>query len=360
MSLISITDLIYDKIKFTHNADTRQNIFDYKNFHKIGNKGILNSYTNNIKFKSQIGGKIHKLRLDNTQEIKLHLISGAPQKIIINNNFLECGLKYEFYLDEIIPETNKLSRMCFMSNSLSYDCLCILYGIENSGETTMIIESLLSSVECVKCEDETIKIKPGDVLMQILFKLLKLDPKFKHIEKIELSDISKKSCSNIGIRLLYLRTITNGIPYYAKFGFRPKFKNDYDIFKHNRNNFKLNKTISNNDLVHIIENNKNYMKENTYNVYTTYIKNFISNNKNINPVLFFTELIDIIDISLDKKEMTKDNIFFGNKIIKKKQVMECICDLINVIAKDVFIILGYKDYKSNIWQLQLLNKEPYT
>lgn len=35
MSLISITNLIYDKIKFTHNAYTRQNIFDYKNFHKI-------------------------------------------------------------------------------------------------------------------------------------------------------------------------------------------------------------------------------------------------------------------------------------------------------------------------------------
>lgn len=328
MSLISITNLIYDKIKFTHNADIRQNIFDYNNFHKIGNKGILKHYATNIKLKSQIGGKNRKLMLDN-------------------------GLKCEFYLDEIIPVTNKLNRMCFMSNSLSYDCLCILYGIENSGETTMKIEGLLSSDECVKCDDKTIKIKPGDILMQILFKLLKLDPKFKHIKKIELSDISKKSCYDIGIRLLYLRTITNGIPYYAKFGFRPKFNNDYDIFKHNRNNFKLNKTINNNNLFDIIENNKNYMKENTYNVYTKYIKNFISNNKNINPVLFFTELIDIIDISLDKKEMTKDNIFFGNKIIKNKQVIECICDLINLICRDVFIILGYKDYKSNIWKVYL-------
>lgn len=334
MSLISITDLIYNKIKFTHNADTRQNIFDYKNIHKIGNKGILNHYTNNIKFKSQIGGRIHKLRLDD-------------------------GLKYEFYLDEIIPETNKLNRMCFMSNSLSYDCLCILYGVENSGDTTMIIESLLSSDECVKCEkcenssSETIKIKPGDILMQILFKLLKLDPKFKHIKKIQLSDTSKKSCYDIGIKLIYLRTITNGIPYYAKFGFIPKLKNDYDIFKHNWNNFQLNKTINNNDLLKIIENNKNDMKKKTYGVYTKYIKNIISNNKNINPILFFNELIDIIDISLDKKEMTKDNIFFGNEIIKNKQIMECICDLINLICEDVFLILGYKNYKSNIWVVHL-------
>lgn len=79
----------------------------------------------------------------------------------------------------------------------------------------------------------------------------------------------------------------------------------------------------------------------------------IINIKNINPILFFTELIDIIDISLNKKEMLKDNIFFGNGGIKNKQVMESICDFLNSIIKDVFIFLGYKDYKSNIWILNL-------
>jgi len=77
------------------------------------------------------------------------------------------------------------------------------------------------------------------------------------------------------------------------------------------------------------------MKKKTHDVYTKYIKNIISNNKNVNPILFFTKLIDIIDISLDKKEMTKDNIFIGNKIIKNKQVIECICDFINLICNNV-------------------------
>lgn len=328
MTPISITNFIYDKIKFIQNADTRQNIFDYKNFHKIGNKGILDHTTIDITFKSQIGGSVHKLRLDD-------------------------GLKYEFYLDEITPETNKLNRMCFMSNSLSHDCLCILYGIENSGDTTMIIESLLGDNDCVKYENQKIKIKPGDVLMQILLKLIKLDPKFAHIKKIKLSDTSKKSCYDIGIRLLYLRTICYGIPYYAKFGFRPEFNSDYEIFKHNRNNFKLNNTVCNIDLLNIIENNKNDMKINTYDTYAKNIKKYIESNQNINPILFFSELIDIVDISLGKKKMIKNNIFFQDKIINNKKIMSSICDLLNLICRDVFIKLGYRDYKSNVWVLNL-------
>lgn len=328
MTLSSITSMIFDKIKFHHNADTRQNIFDYKNFHKIGNKGVISNIVKYINFKTQIGGNRYAIELDDS-------------------------LKYEFYMNEIIPETNELRRMCFMSNSMSYDCLCVLFGTKESGDTTMRIESVLSSNECVKCNDETKKIKPGDILIQILLKILKTAKKFSHIKKIELSDTSKKSCYNVGIKLTYLKTITNGIPYYAKFGFRPELTGDYEVFKHNKNNYKLNKTIKNDDLLSIIENKKNVMQKNTYDTYLKYIKNYILNNKNINPILFFTEIIDIIDISLGKKEMIKDNIFFSNKIIKNKQVMESICDLLNLICKDVYVKLGYKEYTGNIWILNL-------
>jgi hypothetical protein len=51
--------------------------------------------------------------------------------------------------------------------------------------------------------------------------------------------------------------------------------------------------------------------------------------------------------------MNKDNIFTGNKIIKKKNIMECICDFLNSICKDVFIELGYKEYHNKIWILDL-------
>jgi hypothetical protein len=116
--------MIFNKILYNCNADTRQNIFDYMNYHNIGNKGACTKSIKNIFFKSQTGGQ--------TYEIKL------------NDN-----LKYEFYIDNIIPETNTHRRMCFMSNSYSYDCLCVLFGNKTSGDDTMRIESLFSSNECV-------------------------------------------------------------------------------------------------------------------------------------------------------------------------------------------------------------------
>lgn len=42
---------------------------------------------------------------------------------------------------------------------------------------------------------------------------------FSICENIQLADASKKQCYNIGLKLIYLRTMTHGIPYYAKFGF---------------------------------------------------------------------------------------------------------------------------------------------
>lgn len=96
--------------------------------------------------------------------------------------------------------------------------------------------------------------------------------------------------------------------------------------KKNRDNYKLNKTILKNDLIKIIENNKNDMKKDTYEIYKKYIFEYINNNEDINSILFFSEIIDIIDISLGKKEMFKENIFTGNKIIKNKKIIECICN----------------------------------
>ena len=253
MTQVSITNMIFNKILYHCNADTRQNIFDYMNNHNIGNKGEHTKSIKQVFFKSQIGGKTYEIEL--------------------NDN-----LKYEFYIDEIIPETNIYRRMCFMSNSYSYDCLCVLFGNKTSGDDTMRIESLLSSDECVivssyifftfkskknnmnmttnsstqifnskklcgdyECKDSDKKIKAGDTMIQILLKTLEINKKFAHIKKLELSDTSKKSCYDIGIELVYLKTITHGIPYYAKFGFRPKNENDCKVFRKNREIFKLNK-----------------------------------------------------------------------------------------------------------------------
>jgi hypothetical protein len=138
--------MIFDKIKFFHNADIRQNIFDYKNLHKIGNKGILINSVEEINL---------KYFTDSNSYNNVSNITGGSNTYEIK---LDDGLKYEFYMDEIIPETNNLRRMCFMSNSITYDCLCVMFGTKKSNDVIMRIESLLGSEECVKCEDNTKKI----------------------------------------------------------------------------------------------------------------------------------------------------------------------------------------------------------
>ena len=147
--------------------------------------------------------------------------------------------------------------------------------------------------------------------------------------------------------------MTHGIPYYAKFGFRPEIDNDYQIFKNNREKYKLNKTITNTKFLKIIEQSKVNMKKDTLNIYTIYFEKYILENKDIDPILFFTEIIDIIDISIGKKEMTKNNIFIGNKIIKNNNIMQSICDFLNSVCKNVFLKLGYKDYFNNIWIMKI-------
>ena len=95
------------------------------------------------------------------------------------------------------------------------------------------------------------------------------------------------------------------------------------------------------------------MKKDTLNIYTIYFEKYILENKDIDPILFFTEIIDIIDISIGKKEMTKNNIFIGNKIIKNNNIMQSICDFLNSVCKNVFLKLGYKDYFNNIWIMKI-------
>ena len=56
-----------------------------------------------------------------------------------------------------------------------------------------------------------------------------------------------EKCYDISLKLVYLRTMTDGIPYYARFGFRPVLQTDYDIFKYNRTNYKLNKKMKKNN-----------------------------------------------------------------------------------------------------------------
>jgi hypothetical protein len=230
----------------------------------------------------------------------------------------------------------------------TYDCACLTFGKKESNNSVLRIDGIKSFDDCILCNDEEHKFKSGDILMQIILKIVKNNPEFSHIDKIELADASQKKCYDIGLQLVYLRTMTHGIPYYAKFGFRPVLKTDYeDVFVHNRNNFKLNKTISRDELFKIIDKKKVNMNFKSYEVYKKYIKNKILNNKINNPVKIISDVISVVDNSIAEKK--NDELI----VIEDKDELSGLCDFVSNIYIDIYKYLGYKFYERNLWELKI-------
>jgi hypothetical protein len=134
--------------------------------------------------------------------------------------------------------------------------------------------------------------------------------------------------------------MTHLIPYYAKFGFRPVLKTDYeDVFVYNRNNFKLNKTMTRDELLNIIKKNKKNMSDKTYETYEKYIIKYIFNNEIINPVIFIRQTIKIVDNSITEDK--DDKI----KIIDNKVELTGLCDFIRKIYIDIYKFFYFYDIK---------------
>ena len=214
----------------------------YMEKYNIGNKGISTKTKHKIKFKNQIGGKHYEIELKD-------------------------GKTYYYNINDIEPINKTKYKMLYMTFDDINECACLTFGKKDSNNNILRIDGIKSFDECILCKDEKHKFKSGDILMQLILELVKNDTQFSHIDKIELADSSQKQCYDIGLKLIYLRTMTHGIPYYAKFGFRPVLKTDYeDVFVHNRNNFKLNKTMTKDELLNIIKKKKKNMSDKIYEI----------------------------------------------------------------------------------------------
>jgi len=323
MTEISITKTIYEYFDDISDTEIRQNIIMYMSKYNIGNKGISTKTKHKIKFKNQLGGE--------TFEIKL-----KDNKI------------YYYNINDIEPIGKTKYKMLFMTFDDINECACLTFGKKESKNTVLRIDGIKSFDNCILCNDNKTRFKSGDILVQIILELVKNNKEFSHINKIELADSSQKQCYDIGLKLIFLRTITHGIPYYAKFGFRPVLETDYeDIFVYNRNNFKLNKTIPKDILLNIIKKKKKNMSETTYLTYEKYVKKNILNKENIDPIIFMSQTIKIVDnsISDDKNK----NI----KTIDDKKELSGLCDFISKIYIDIYNFLGYKNYEENLWKLDI-------
>jgi hypothetical protein len=329
MNEILITNTIFKYFNDINETEIRQNIIMYIEKYNIGNKAISTKTKHKIKFKnysSQIGGEAYEIKLKDNQT-------------------------YYYNIENIEPISKSKYKMSFMTFDNINECACLIFGNKESKNNVLSIAGIKSFDDCIYCKDKKHKFKSGDILMQIILKLVNDDPDFSHINKIELADNSKKQCYDIGLKLTYLRTMTHGIPYYAKYGFRPVLKTDYeDVFVYNRNNFKLNKTMAKDELLNIIQKKKKNMSDATYNTYKKYIKQLILNREKFDPLIFITQTIKIVDNSIAEEKNKKI------KIIEDKKELSELCDFVSKIYIDIYKFLGYKDYEENLWILNIKRK----
>ena len=202
--------------KIIKNDDLRYNTKTILDYYKIG-KGTYYTYHQKLKFYSQKGGMKKLIKMQDNKEYGFH-IDGVSVSDANKNEF----------------EVN------FMTLDETYDgCASLIYV---SNEKKIIIDSVMNSSECIKCYDDKHKFKVGDVLTQIIIKYSK--KKFPNATLFELSDRSMYNCFGNSLQLKMFRTMTQGQPYYCKFGFRPADKDNYDIYKYNKNLFNTNPTIT--------------------------------------------------------------------------------------------------------------------
>jgi hypothetical protein len=297
------------------NSDEKamRTIYDFIHEHKFTNESYLSLMDSKlIKLKKQTGGNIINMTLDDNK-------------------------KYFFDIKRLTSKKNKEQNICFVNiRDVEYNCLCFNYYNKDTGNTTLILNDLNASEECVVCDDKKHLLKMGDILMQLFIKWIKNYSELSHIKRIELQDNSTKKCYGIGLKLLYLRTITDGIPYYAKYGFRPVEKKEQQIFRYNREQFKKNILLDNKRVDTIFENTKNKYNKKPYEMYIQLYKKIIMETNPIDIKLLFKNMLNL-----------------GNNEKTKIERRKYTCELVSYVLINFYKELGYKDYEDEKWFLTI-------
>jgi len=271
---------------------------------------LLNPIKSNIKFI----GKTKNKKLIFSDIIQK---GGKKQKININDNDYYYNIEYTEPL-----ESNNNTIYLLTVNEGAHGCGLILL---NNNTKEARIQGVSNYSECIICKNSNIKYKVGDILMQIILEECK---KLK-VKRVSLEDKSKKNFTGCSIELIYFRTITHGEPYYCKFGF--KSLSSQFILRNNRENFKLNPTLSKKNIIIFF---KKYNELEQYNELTEILintLNSINQDNNISIRDYFLFLFN-----LAKNEEKKLNI------IRKEYIKKAIgFDKINLYAYLISLLLKY-------------------
>jgi hypothetical protein len=118
---------------------------------------------------------------------------------------------------------------------------CAIFIIDNDEKITSI-RDLRSDCSCIKNNNQVMKY--------IINSIIEIS-KFANMKKIQLTDNSYHTCKNIynkgdnskfTFRLDIANTLTNGVPYYYKYGF--KYSQEKDHINAKKNNKKLKKYLT--------------------------------------------------------------------------------------------------------------------
>lgn len=233
-------------------------------------------------------------------------------------------------------------------NESSIGCATLNFDYDKK---TAFIQSIGDYASCVFCPTADLNFKVGQILMMMIITLC--NEKKKLIDKIELTDISKFNCFNTynkkdeyiinskykmhdNLDLMIISTLLKGYPYYYKYGFMPKNKEDNLILKHNNKIFEKKIKVKTLNLKNYIKKNLSEIKiinKKDYDKYIEIIDKFIIgkideyNNK---PVDKFIHAI---------LNTNPDNI--DDKIV--------LCNIIISFYKKIFNDMGYKIFKDKVF-----------
>jgi len=288
------------------------NIFDtlevVKNFH-INSLTLIKSTINHFNLYNQVGGKNETIRLN-------------------KNKYKYRIEEYEAYGGDYLFNLIKLGAKKNNQDEFDEPDICG-YMIIDKKRNEATIQSLANYKDCLICEEKYIDFKTGDILMQIIL----IKAKKMGLVKLSLTDNSYFLCASIKISLIYLRTMTKGRPFYAKYKFTPIYPDDSTAFYKNNEIYDTNPTISKKQILKFI-NKINFDKESQY--YKNIIKYI---NENLLP--------NLTDKNIIKNLITK--LIYDSKNIKD------ICIFLDEIYMYIYNYAGYLRYKYKSFELILAN-----
>ena len=319
---------------------------------KINNNKL--KYNNILFYLSQFNLSNFNIKKNIIKKLNDYFIGGGDGKINNLEEFIFNDIKFIVRIihGDATDIKGKTHTIKFVSLDDIYEnsigCAILNFDYEKK---TAFIQSIGDYGNCVFCPTKNINFKVGQILMMMIISLCR---EKKNIDKIELSDNSTFNCFNTfnkkdeyivnykykmhdNLDLKIISTLLKGVPYYYKYGFKPKFEEDKKILKNNilifEKKIKLNTLNLKNNIEKYLLELKIISNKEHYNKYMEIINKYLIptidkyNNKEVSEFIYAILNTNPNDIN--------------DKII--------LCNIIISFYKNIFNDMNYQNFKNKIF-----------